>query len=131
MSLNIPQELVYEILKNLSVFDILKFVKIFDIPKDIINLEIFRDTHTILESVLMADPECEDLELLEKLIKNGANPLFKNTCGISPCSILLCHYNLGFIDDNKLCKICNIFFPNKLSFTRSGKCYTSLEGIFA
>lgn len=131
MSLNIPQELVYEILKNLSVFDILEFAKIFDIPTGIINLEIFRDTHTVLECVLMADPNCEDLELLEKLAKNGANMLSKNTCGINPCSILLCHYNLGFIDDDKLCKICNIFFPNRLSFTRSGKCYSSLEGIFA
>jgi hypothetical protein len=64
--------------------------------------------------------------LIKRVVKNGGNALVKNECGTTPFSVLLCHYQLNFISEEKFHEIYNILFPGDLSFTRSGKCYSGI-----
>jgi hypothetical protein len=126
MNKNILPEMVFEILKYLHSTDIVSYIKVFNIPKNIINQPVFMDNYTVLECALMLDTYCEDINLIKRVVKNGGNALVKNECGTTPFSVLLCHYQLNFISEDKFHEIYNILFPGDLSFTRSGKCYSGI-----
>ena len=121
----IPSELLFEVMKYLDAFSIVDLVKAVSIPKSIINLPVFRESHTILECVFMVDDYLDDTSTIKNLVKNGADALVKHDCNYAFQS-LWCHYNMNFIKEEKFHEIYNILFPNDLSFTRSGKCYSGI-----
>lgn len=124
MNAVLPDEMLLEILRRLQPSDIINFLECVSIPENIINQPVFEDTHTVLECVMFLN--CENVELIKKLIKNGAEPLKKSSCSTSPYLTLIVNNSLKFINDDKFNEIYDIFFPGELSFTRSGKCYTGV-----
>lgn len=121
----IPSELLFEVMKYLDAFSIVDFSKAISIPKSIINLPVLADAHTILECAFMVDDYIDDTSLIKKLVKEGADALVKHNFQYAFQS-LWCHYHLKFIKEEKFHEIYNILFPNDLSFTRSGKCYSGI-----
>jgi len=121
----IPSELLFEIMKYLDAFSIVDFTKAVSIPKSIINLPVLAYSHTMLECAFMVDDYLDDMSLIKKLVKEGADALVKHDYNYAFQS-LWCHYQMNFIKEEKFHEIYDILFPNDLSFTRSGKCYSGI-----
>jgi hypothetical protein len=119
-----PSELLFEVMKYLDAFSIVDFTKATTIPKSIINLPVLAGAHNVLECVFMVD-YLDNTSLIKKLVKDGADALVKNNSYFAFKS-LWGHYQMKFITDEKFHEIYNILFPNDLSFTRSGKCYSGI-----
>ena len=121
----IPEEIFTEFIRHLTCHEVYDFMNVFEIPKSIINLQLVNG-HTLLECALIVDTYCENIELIRKLVQNGADPLAKSSNNTTAFQALICYKSLNFIDDDKFNEVYNIMFPGDLSFTRSGKCYSGV-----